>query len=390
MDRLPSPLLYQDLRVEGNLIPYLELTGWKRAEDTNGRWFVFRGGNDMDGEVLEIVLPRNPNARDLNIYLQNAVDLLSALADETPQTTIKRIVHYDRDVLYTRNLETGDYNSITLKMAAQQVNELRQMVNYAACSEHEPKPYFLYGQVSVAKQMVEHYRFGHTFSGSFGFTVESRIIRMPAQYQQMKLLPEDTGQAQPVSIMPIERRVMERVVRGLVTTQQATRKLDSHLLIQEYASGFNSNMCSAIVRLSQDKRMPLEYSVQWSPKLQPADDIKDVGAIRLAGTSYEYLEYAAKELRQLKPEYVTVKGRVTSLTSKENPLGTTSRRLVIVRARYRPDVKPIDIFIELEKDDYIAANNAHINWGVVEVSGVISRIGNAWRLSEPSGFKVVG
>ena len=208
--------LFRDIGVERNLLPYLQLTGWEFIDETNNHWYVFKGGKDSDGNPLEIILPKNPNARDLGIYVENAVNLLSSLANETIQNTIKRIVFYDCDVLFSRNLETEEHNSITLKVAAQQVKELKQLVNYAACSEHEPKPYFLQGQLSIANAMVEHYRFGHTFAGSFGFTILSRLIRLPQPYFQLRLFPEEKP---PLTTAPVERRVMERIVRGLSTAE---------------------------------------------------------------------------------------------------------------------------------------------------------------------------
>jgi hypothetical protein len=204
----------------------------------------------------------------------------------------------------------------------------------------------------------------------------------------MKMFDEEQ-QDKPLAMeMPIERRVMERIVRGLITTHQATSTMDSLLLIKEYANGFNSNMCSAIVGMSP-KNAPIEYAVYWSPKIKPADDISQVDPIRLVERSYNYLKYAAEELRQLKPEYVTVTGRVTGLTSKDNPLNLGTRRSVVVKGRYRPDMRPIEIIVELDKDDYVAADNAHMHWRTVQINGILSRSGYAWRLNEPTEFMVL-
>jgi hypothetical protein len=385
MRNLVSPHLTH-LKVEENVIPYLSFTGWKQVPARN-QWYVFQGGRDANDEPLEIVLPRNPEARDLRFYLENAVGLLAALKDEPEEEIIRRIVFFDRDVLSVRNLETGEYNSITLKLAARQVYDLRNLVNFSACSEYEPKPYFLQGQLSIARQMIEHYRFGHTFEGSFGFTIESQIVRMPSEHYQLNLFSESP----PALTMPVERRVMERIIRGLEVTHQATRRQEPQLLIREYASGFNSNMCSAIVKMSQGKKSPLEYSILWSVKLNPAEDIERIAPIRLSETSYDYLEYAAEELKKLEPEFVTVIGKVVGLSSRENPLesSTNIKRSVVVRGRYRSDMKPIDVIIELGRDDYIVANDAHLSWKTVEVSGILSRSGNAWRLTEVSNLRIL-
>lgn len=383
--------IFQDINLEGNLIPYLQLIGWKAAPDTNAKWFIYQGGKDSEGEPLEIVLPRNPHASDFGLYLENSVNLLAGLNNEDLHLTVRRIVLYDYDVLYTRNIETGERNSIALRLAAKQVNRLRNIVAYSACSEHEPKPYFLSGQISTAQRMVEHYRFGHTFAGSFGFTVESQIIREPKPYYQTRLFSEKSDRDPALLVMPLERRVMERIARGLHITQQATQNLNSQLLIDEYASGFNSNMCKAIIDISETKKAPIEYSVVWSPKFKPANEIFALKPVRLNERSYEYLEYAAEKLRELKPEYVTIKGKVIGLSSKENPLGTApTDRSVIIKGKFQEQKRSVDVLVELEKEDYIIANQAHIKWDTVEVSGIISRTGNAWRLSEPKGFRVIG
>jgi hypothetical protein len=52
-------LVYQSLdgiRPE-DLVSYLSLTGWKTVASEH--WFVFQGASDIEGEPLEIVLPRN-------------------------------------------------------------------------------------------------------------------------------------------------------------------------------------------------------------------------------------------------------------------------------------------------------------------------------------------
>lgn len=232
--------------------------------------------------------------------------------------------------------------------------------------------------------MVEHYRFGHTFAGSFGFTILSPIIHLPTPYVQMNLF----GEAPPEPVPPIERRVMERIIRGLSNTRQAVRGNDPQLLIREYASGFNGNMCQSIVRMSQDKRVPIEYKVFWSPKVKPADDVDETQSFELSELSYDYLEYAANELKKLKPEYVTVRGRIVGLSSKDNPLGATAHRSVIIRGRYREDMRPVDIIVELNKDDYVTASQAHIEWVIVEVNGVLSRSGYNWRLTDATDFKI--
>lgn len=367
--------IFDFVSTEKNLVPYLRLRGWQDA--SNPKWYVFQK-NDF-----EIILPKNPKARDANLYISNAVDLLSGLTDEKSQDVIRRIIYFDSDILLSRNIQTGEYNSITLMMASQQVHELKQLVNYSAFSEYQPKPYFLQSQSKSSRQMTEHYRFGHTFAGSFGFTVLSPITRLPLPHQQLMLFSDEKP---PAPLAPMERRVMERIVRGLSITKMAVSQRDAEPLLRDYASAFNANMCQSLVKMSQGKKMPMEYKVYWSPKFEPADDVSQLHLFELNETSYEMLDYAGNELKKLKPEYVSVKGRIIGLTSKDNPLGSSAHRSVIIRGRYSDEMRPIDIIVELSKEEYVRASKAHIEWAVVHVNGILSRSGYGWRLTDASDF----
>jgi hypothetical protein len=319
-------------------------------------------------------------------YSFNAIETLSAVSGESHETTSKRIKYLNVDVLLARDLETGEYNSITLKLAAKQIMELRELVAFSACSEGDARPYFL-DKLSIANTMVEHYRFGHTFQGSFGFTIESPIIRTKLAYQQQALMKE---MAEPITVSPVERRVMERIVRGLMNTQEATRQQDLSVLVNGYSGGFNANMCRSIVKMAYEKK-PVEYSVLWSPRIEVSLDVDKAGAVRLNETSYEYLDYAYKELKTLKPQFELVRGRVTHLIAKEAPLGNVETdRSVVIKQSNVPRGRARNVIVNLSKEDYIVANDAHMQWRTVEVTGELQRAGQEWRLSQPRDFKVVG
>jgi hypothetical protein len=386
----PNSILLHNFHVE-DLMSYLRLTGWEPAKPAGDRWLVFEGIGDIKDKPLEIVLPQDTHAPDIRTYLANAVNILAAVTEEPPETITRRIRLHDRDVLNVRNLETDEQDSIALKLASKQVSELKSLVGYSACSEQDPKPHFdtLLG---IGKRITERYRFGHTFSGSFGFTVESPPIGRPIIYRratQDSLIPEIVEE-EIVSLLPFGRRVMERIVRGLLATQRATRERDVSILVNEYPSGFNSKMCAAVLKMSRDKALPLEYTVLWSPKIESLDDIRTPGAIRLSGTSYQYLEEAEHRLREIEPEIVTVRGLVTSLRSRDDPLEVGTVRSVVINWINRPHgERPVGVIVSLGREDYILAHKAHLNWSTVEVTGAVQKVGSSWRLSEPHNFRVV-
>jgi len=395
MDISPDNTILNEIRPE-DFSSYLSLLGWSSEHSSNKRWDVFVGAEDAEGEPLEIVLPSATRTLEDRFHLAGAVNLLSALTNEEPQTVITRIKFHDFDVLKIRDIETDRFNSIPIQLAADQVQAMKRLVAFSACSEEEARTHFVNYQLKPAKAMLAHYRFGQTFPGSFGFSIESQLIREPSRYIQSSLFgqptngQEDEDDIDPV-YLPLERRVMERIVRGLVITQQISETGSIDSLVEQYASGFNANMCEAIVAMSEEKSMPIECNILWSPKIRASRDIADVGPIRLTGRSYYQLERAAKQLKDKEPEVIVIKGRVTDLSASDNPLGDTGARLsVIIKWTYRQGGRPIKIIVQLDRADYLTALEAHHHWSTVEVTGILQRSGNIWKLAKPHNFTVVG
>lgn len=383
IDKVSANVSLRGLTVP-NIVGYLQSKGWT-VDEKNPRWVVAVGGHDAHDRPVEVVLPRDQEDADLPIYIRNAVELVAALEDRPVEAAVRQIMFYDRDVLRVRNLETGVENSISLYVAWKQVTELKQLVLFSAEAEQHARPYFPKGHINrSARKMGNLYRFGHTFVGSFGLTIECPIVNQQRVYQ-LSLLEQ--GQ---VIVPPIERRVMERIVRGLVIAEEAPRVQDVDLLRNQYASGFNANMCKAVIGIAEEQGAAVEFAIAWSSKIEPSQDIIQPGPIRLSKVSYDYLEYAAKELRKIRPEPVIVNGLVESLTAKGDPRSLSgSERTVVIRWLNTPTGRPRNVIVNLNTKDYMDAIRAHENYQHVEVQGELQPTGSAWRLTNPVHFRVI-
>lgn len=364
-----------DLPVE-HIISYLQSKGWKLVSE-NDRWHVLEGYKDIEGNPFEITLPKSISVPDYPIYVQQAVNMLSSLMDKAPETIADDIMLYDRDILMIRVLENVDITSIPIGLASKQISELKQLIAYAASSERDAQPHFI-NPLATASEMVEHYRFGHTFAGSFGYRIESPI--RDQESVQMNMFEDD---------LPLERRVMERIIRGLAATEKAAELQDVQPLIDGYIEGFNANMCAAILKMSGDYKEPIKYSIRWSNKINVSDDMRDINNISIQRQHFQYLKAASEQLKILEPESKTIKGRVISLSSQEDPQSErVAERSVIVQWD-RGKERSRKVQISLERDDYMEALQAHSNWSTISVSGIIERKGPKWRLTEPKRFKVL-
>lgn len=377
--------LIEDVRPT-DIAEFLRLRGWQELQSEHKNWLIFIGDHDDSGEPFEIVLPkrvaRTPEAR---MHLASSLNLLSELNGEDVTQTLERVQYRNWDVLRIRALDDEIDSAISLDVAAQQVQAMRQLVGYGACSEKKALPF--YGQLNKdAKRIVDSYGFGHTFRGSFGFTLTSPV-RSVERYTQSSLFDdEDTAS---IVVAPTERRVMERIVRGLSSTKEAVQQHKPEQIARQYQSAFNANMCQSIVKLSYRKTIPTEFEVLWSPKLRPSDDVEHAPAVHLNKVEYASLETAEATLRETQPELIFVRGRITELRSSDNPRGLDSRRTVVIHWIHKNIPGPAKVLVELSPDQYREALRAHEDWISVEVSGYLQRLGYYWRLNEPRDFRLV-
>ena len=286
-----------DLPVQ-HIASYLQYQGWELAHQ-NRRWLIFHGRKGASGDRFEIVLPKDIDESDYRFYVGQAINILSSLNKQTPATTANDILRYDlnkydRDIFNIRIIDSADMSSIPLRLAHRAISGIQDLFASATLSEvKEPVPYFPRVR-SNPSNILDTVRFGHTFPGSFGYSVES-----PVNIQ-------NSGQ---LDMFPLQRRVMERIVRGLVTADIAAIKGDPGPLLAGYRTGFSANMCDAILSISDDHNgVEIEYSIEWSNEFVVSEDLRMVRRVYIQQDHLARLAEASVIMRQVQPELVTVEG----------------------------------------------------------------------------------
>lgn len=389
MDVQPHNTILNDVSVE-HAVAYLQATGWQQAVAPNSRWTVLHGTNDYEGRPFELVFPKEKGSAQSRLYIANAVNLVARLTQEEPERTITRMRCVERDVLRLRNVESGSSTHIPLTLASNQIFELKQLLAFGASAEYSRRPHFTQ-PLPIGVTLSADCRFAHTFHGSFGFTIESPVITQGIVYEYTKQrLSADFGPDEEIREAPFERRVMERIVRGLITTRNSVEMDIDEPLVSDYAAGFNANMCYAIMRMADEDKSLLEYDILWSPKYKPAADVANSGPIEISASAYPFLRSAYEKLGELQPTEVTVTGVVMALSSKDDPLRVSDAdRAVVIHWRNRPGGRPAQLIVRLSQHDYTLAHEAHLKWKTISVRGIVSRVGKTWHLSEPVDFRVV-
>lgn len=359
-----------------DLALYLRKAGWHRIPHPNERLLFFElPQTDAAGQPLRTVLPARDDYEDAATLIGNTVDLIAALRGVEPRQIAQGVRSIDRDILSVRFMGAqASYGNLRLDTAMLLVQQLRDLLAYAACVEEYPRPYFPRAS-AIGRKYTESCFFGHTFPGSFGFTIESPTG--PA------MTPEAAN-----TTAPFERRVMVRVLRGISDLSQALLSGDPNILVSRYETGLNANMCEALESaLKQADESEMEYSVIWSPEWPLPQGVGIERSVRLQPGAATFLGAAARQMRSLEESTVrTISGRVVALHADDS---ANNERVATILWEEQPK-RRFRVRVDLEPEDYARACDAHKSDVEVSVSGRLEKQGKFWTLMSPSDFRVRG
>lgn len=356
---------------------YLQRSGWQLVNQ-NDRCYVFEGYEDVDDNPFEIVLPINYSAPDYPVYVEHIVRILSALTDKSPNSVANQLILFDRDMLMI------EVDSKSIDNAAMQIPPIKRLIGHSANMERSLKPYFNQ-YYSEARKMLKHFEIHQKYNGNVSYHVESQVGEVEPYQTMLFGDKEDPGQR-----LPLQRRVMERIATGLIDLQNATSNRDPHVLLAGYADGFNANMCNAILEISKHSPKPIQYTVNWSKKLAVSQGVRDVKNIQIERLHIEYLKRTCDKLKQRKPDFQRIEGRVIGLSSSVDPQSdddNNERSIVVLRTDRNGSGRKL--WINLGKEDYIAAHKAHMDWKTISVGGLAIKRRSGWQLADPHDFKIL-
>ena len=342
----------------------------------NDLWIVYE-----DSDAIELAIPKNRQASDYQMNIDHVLKILSFVQDKEPEAVADDILSYDLDVFGAILDESESATSISMRSADTYFAELKQLLIYSASSEEKNEPFFR-AALQKARKVLDHFQFGHTVRGSFGYRIESKI-------KADSLVQYDMFADEPEPIIPHERKVMERIYKGLAATDEAVNLSDMSLLTEGYATGLNANMCTAILNLAGDRNDQIEYSFKWSKKITVSDELAAAPKIKISRDHLEFLEAASEQLYRQHPACVSIEGLVTDLSSKGDPESEEMDGRSITIQRLTPEGRSQRVDVVLDKDAYLAAIKAHRDWMTVGVQGYLEYKSSKWRLANPEGFKIL-
>lgn len=366
------------------LVSYLRRHGWQKQNHPNTNILVFNGPPDDLGAPLKLVIPVSANDADLAESLESAMDLLAEIEGRTIDSVRASIQNQSHDILRQRIFGNSSLTNLSLEKAPRIVKHMRDLVYYSACVEESPQPFFPKGR-KIGKELTRKCRFGHTFAGSYGMTLEMPIVPNP-----QTTLSDDYENP------PFERRVMQRIIRGLVAIERGAAEADVAVLTDSIKRGFNANLYEVMLDLLDElDDYSLEYSVSWSGEYRTESDLTEISQIRLVpSTVMPFIDSAARSLRQSKESHeVVIRGSIVQLRAEsvdpddEEDEEECRERVVTVRWQM-PSGQYGNVRLPLSVEDYRTACDAHRDNATVQARGRLEKLGKYWYLTSATEFLV--
>ncbi|HEY1528258.1 MAG TPA: hypothetical protein VGH51_18680 [Candidatus Angelobacter sp.] len=365
--------------------PQVELQGVKPAA---AAFFRQRAVGQRSVDVylfandFELVLPRDRMASDSSRRVESAIETLSRFEGRPSEQVVADVRSIGFDVVRSSIPDEFVYeDTIHLIRATNYIEGVKNLLASTATTELNPTPYFLRLR-KEANTFAEQCRFGHTFRGSFGFTIESPIIP--------NLAPTLPGVEQ---LPPFERRVMQRLARGIRTVCDAVQAKDTSPVVNSVKVGFSANACEQFADLLEKTASSgMEFGFSLSPEWPSPEEFKTASSFRVGPAHVEFSRAAAKLMRESpisRPERIF--GRIIRLQNEADPtdlLDQTSDREVVVQWSSE-ELGDIQVRVALSPTDYLSAVESHRNGRPVRISGTLERQGRRWVLSAPAGFGAV-
>ncbi|MBV8279908.1 MAG: hypothetical protein JO170_32225 [Verrucomicrobia bacterium] len=372
----PIPVRLDDIR------RYILLHGWRQKPHANERIAYFTTDSDQNGDFFSLILPASETVLDAANRSVDALQILAEFEGKAFSEIVQRIRSWDKDVLRARILErTEPLSSLPLDEAAEAILRLKQLVGYVAYTEVDPKPHFEKAG-AISNEFSKACRFGHTFEGSFGFSIECPLPSLNAPLP-LEGIPQE---------VPFERQVMERIAVGLSDLRTATEADDIGPIVQNYHLGFNANICQTLAEIyEQMDGRRIEYDFVWCAEIS-TEVAANWKPFILQGRAHEILKEAARVLEKTEEQPDTrIQGRIVQLKSDVPPgqgeQGEFEHIITVVWEREK--AQPLKVRVPLNPEEYRNACDAHKDGKRIQIAGVPEKQGKFWVLTKPHGFTVV-
>ena len=349
------------------LAGYLKNRGWTMAGKFKSDVPVFAK------DALQVLVPMTKTYADYGLRVG---ELLAALSEDEKRSKVEVF----EDLMFTSadkirfrlKSPLARRGVLPINLGVTFVERARDVIQAAACSAVEKKPYYHGRRVQKVEDYMARVYLGQTERGSFVLNAGS-----PVSAPVDQLVDEE----------PFERMVTKTLLKSVSAAKEAaanaTLGLSDSPFYDAHTVGVSANLCSALSEIFVgDEDSVLEIALHWSP-LRPSPKTVE-SSIHLESNLSTIFYEASKALKKRAPrDDFELRGSVIKLHREEAKDDGQIVVYGLVDEEYR------GVKVALSGSVYDEAARAHAEKLPVFVEGELCRVGRGYQLKHPRNFGVV-
>lgn len=359
-----------------DLATYLRMHMWceKGTIGTSGSIWCL----EENREFFEIVQPRDERSRDYVLRISDALSTLEIVEQRSQLEILRDIGTISSDLIRIKPTTSRLSNSgIPIQDGVALIEQARDMMLAAACATVTHRPVFHTKKPTVATDYLRKVHLGQTEQGSFVVTIESPVPPvLKAQQSQLPTMEED----------PFARKVTKKLAESLRAVREAAGRSaatgDLEPFTQAVRFGVSANLCDALSGLQENiGSRSLQIQISWAPVREMREELPS--AVTISDDVVILMREASRRFKELgPPEEVEIEGFVNTL---HRPEGAERGRITMATVT---DGVLHKVTMELDKPEYDKAIEAHKQERSISCTGVLTKEGRGFVLSDPRDFRV--
>lgn len=363
---------------------YLAISGWTNVRHEQGDsvsiWAI-----TVDRNIQYAWVPLNKKHGDFSENIRRLIQTIALVENRSQLEVIEDFSTIGLgDVIRLHSYDRNDRssNSLPFDDGFLLIKKGKEMLSAAAQSTLEKRAVHPSKRPSSVTNYLRDVRLAQTEQGSFIVKLISPI----SIFSKNQMSFEDMG-----FHIPFERKVVVTLLNGLSylkTVADETFKRGKFYIepFQEVVEeGVSANLCEAVTDADNERQkyQPLRLSVSWSYAIEEASKDNVPNQIEFSPSVLPYIERAGELLREKNPEKVILYGYVIAL--KRESIIELGKITIVTTI----DRRQKNIHVQLDREAYSAAVQAHDDALQISVEGELIKKGRFTYLEKPRNFQII-
>ena len=366
------------------VVRYLKDTGWMQYKTKKEYIKIFQKITEKE-EFYQVIIPIDKTLADYKKAMFDAIEQIAFLEGQSTEQLMLYLLNPNTDILKIRlqkkDVEAG---SIFFDDAINLFENAKKLIAATALDVLHPKHIHQGRPEEAVSQFINNCKFGQTEIGSYVISVVCPFAELDEseEYRQLSIFSDEEQCANSLT-RKVTKRIMSNVSN--IKANIDNGEIDK-LISEDEGAMISANFYEALTGMNiSEQDTAVEFIAQWSPVVKT--NRCDQDRITFTHDYYQPITMAIEKLRETINTHTKIVGRVKKLESIPDASKRTNGKVTIVYLDENDSKKTVSV--QLAKDDYNKAIEAHESGSLVEVIGEIEDNGKRKKLMTAESFSII-